>query len=71
MEALPWGAALTGPVFPPTEVGGPAIDPLALSLGVKTMQNVGGVAWWAHAAGFIGGLLLGPALARKKTNSRR
>jgi membrane associated rhomboid family serine protease len=36
------------------------------SLGVRTMQDVGGVAWWAHASGFVGGLLLGPALSRKK-----
>ena len=42
----------------------------ALSLGVKTMQNMGGVAWWAHASGFIGGLLLGPALSRKRPRSR-
>jgi membrane associated rhomboid family serine protease len=37
-----------------------------LSLGVKTMQSMGGVAWWAHASGFISGLLLGPAFAKKK-----
>jgi membrane associated rhomboid family serine protease len=38
----------------------------SLSLGVKSMQDMGGVAWWAHASGFVGGLLLGPALAKKK-----
>jgi len=42
----------------------------ALSIGVKTMQDVGGVAWWAHASGFIGGLLLGPALALKRGKVR-
>ena len=42
-----------------------------LALGVKTMQNTGGVAWWAHASGFIGGLLLGPALSKKKTKWAR
>jgi membrane associated rhomboid family serine protease len=40
------------------------------SLGIKTMQDVGGVAWWAHASGFIGGLLLGPALALRKGRSK-
>ena len=38
----------------------------SLSLGVKTMQDMGGVAWWAHASGFVGGLLMGPALAKKR-----
>jgi len=42
----------------------------ALSLGVKTMQNMGGVAWWAHASGFVGGLILGPALSMKKPGLR-
>lgn len=41
-----------------------------LSLGVKTMQNAGGVAWWAHASGFVGGLLMGPALSKKKKTQR-
>ncbi len=42
------------------------------SLGVRTMQDVGGVAWWAHASGFVGGLLLGPAFSysKRKTRSR-
>jgi len=38
----------------------------SLSLGVRTLQDVGGVAWWAHASGFIGGMLIGPALSKKK-----
>jgi membrane associated rhomboid family serine protease len=37
-----------------------------LSIGIRSAQDVGGVAWWAHSAGFVGGLLLGPALARKR-----
>ena len=42
----------------------------ALSLGVKTMQNMGGVAWWAHASGFVGGLVMGPVLSGKKGKLR-
>lgn len=42
------------------------------SLGARTIQDVGGVAWWAHASGFVGGLLLGPAFSysKRKTRSR-
>jgi membrane associated rhomboid family serine protease len=43
----------------------------SMSLGVKTLQNAGGVAWWAHASGFVAGMLAGPALSRKKTTTRR
>jgi membrane associated rhomboid family serine protease len=41
------------------------------SLGVKTMQDVGGVAWWAHASGFISGLLLGPVFSLSKGKGRK
>jgi len=40
------------------------------TLGMKTMQDVGGVAWLAHAAGFVGGLLLGPIFAKRKSTKR-
>src|SRR5258706_580972 len=39
---------------------------ITMSLGVRTIQDVGGVAWWAHGAGFVAGLLLGPALSKSK-----
>ncbi|MCS6965576.1 MAG: rhomboid family intramembrane serine protease, partial [Candidatus Kapabacteria bacterium] len=29
-------------------------------------ENMGGVAWWAHAGGFAAGLLLGPLLRRRR-----
>jgi membrane associated rhomboid family serine protease len=41
-----------------------------VSLGVRTMQNVGGVAWWAHASGFVAGLLAGPALSKVRPKQR-
>jgi len=41
------------------------------TLGMKTMQDTGGVAWLAHASGFIAGLLLGPALSLSKKTSKR
>jgi membrane associated rhomboid family serine protease len=43
----------------------------AATLNVATMQDVGGVAWWAHASGFIAGLLLGPVFSNTKRVGRR
>jgi membrane associated rhomboid family serine protease len=33
---------------------------------VSGAQAFGGVAWWAHVGGFVAGLVLGPALARRR-----
>jgi membrane associated rhomboid family serine protease len=38
-----------------------------LSHQLITKESIGGVAWWAHAVGFIGGLLLTPMFAQKKS----
>lgn len=43
---------------------------LSLSVEMRTHEAMGGIAWWAHASGFIGGLLLSPALARQKGKQR-
>ena len=41
------------------------------TLGMKTMQDTGGVAWVAHATGFIAGLVLAPALSQSKKMTKR
>ncbi len=33
---------------------------------VTDAQALGGIAWWAHIGGFVGGLLLAPLLARRR-----
>ncbi|MEN3027027.1 MAG: rhomboid family intramembrane serine protease [Chlorobiota bacterium] len=33
-------------------------------------ENMGGVAWWAHAGGFLAGMLLGPLFRRRISRSR-
>lgn len=38
---------------------------LSISQQMVTKQSMGGVAWWAHAAGFIWGLLLSPIFGRR------
>jgi membrane associated rhomboid family serine protease len=43
---------------------------LALSSQLISKQSMGGVAWWAHASGFIYGLLLAPALGQRKGKFR-
>jgi membrane associated rhomboid family serine protease len=43
---------------------------LALSSELVTKQSVGGIAWWAHASGFVSGMLLAPALGKKKGKYR-
>ena len=45
---------------------------LALSAAILSRREIGGVAWWAHAGGFLGGLILGPVLggfSRSKSRS--
>jgi membrane associated rhomboid family serine protease len=44
---------------------------MSLSPGMKTLQKVGGVAWWAHASGFVFGLITGPALAKRLSRGRK
>lgn len=43
---------------------------LALSVQVVSKQSVGGIAWWAHAGGFISGLLLAPVLGNRTSKYR-
>jgi len=43
---------------------------LTLSSQLLTKQSMGGIAWWAHASGFISGLLLAPALGKRKGKFR-
>lgn len=43
---------------------------LTLSSQLIAKQNMGGIAWWAHASGFVSGLLLAPALAKRKGKYR-
>lgn len=42
---------------------------LALSVAVETQREVGGVAWWAHAGGFLGGIII--ALISRRRRLRR
>jgi membrane associated rhomboid family serine protease len=41
-----------------------------LSHQLITKQSLGGVAWWAHAVGFVSGLILTPMFSQKKSRSR-
>jgi len=43
---------------------------LTLSSQIMAKQNMGGIAWWAHASGFVSGMLLAPALSRPKGKYR-
>ncbi len=42
----------------------------SLSSHLITNQSTGGIAWWAHASGFISGLLLAPAFGSPKGKYR-
>lgn len=43
---------------------------MAISSQVITKQSMGGVAWWAHAGGFVAGLILSPVFGRKQSKYR-
>jgi membrane associated rhomboid family serine protease len=43
---------------------------MQMLLGSKAQQSMGGVAWWAHASGFLAGLISSPALAIKRRRAR-
>jgi membrane associated rhomboid family serine protease len=38
---------------------------MTVTAGLITHQTVGGVAWWAHAGGFVSGILLAPVLGKR------
>jgi len=40
---------------------------MSIAVQMSTGKSVGGVAWLAHAAGFVAGLILSPAFAPRKT----
>ena len=37
----------------------------SLSTALVTKQSMGGVAWWAHAAGFVAGILMSPLFGKR------
>jgi membrane associated rhomboid family serine protease len=68
------GAAL-GPLAPVLSLSGANVPALLLLLvwllaqalgGVATFASTGGVAWWAHLGGFVGGLALAPLLRPRR-----
>jgi membrane associated rhomboid family serine protease len=42
----------------------------SLSSQLVTKQSMGGVAWWAHASGFIAGLLMSPVFGKRTSKFR-
>jgi membrane associated rhomboid family serine protease len=43
----------------------------AAAIASETYQKQAGVAWWAHAGGFVAGMILVAVLARRKVPRRR